>query len=337
MPTANMTTYGDISPRTAAYAAKEMLKRAEPLLVLEKFGQARPLPKNSSNTIKFRRYEALDATPMPLTEGVTPAGKKLTVTDVTATLQQYGDFVTITDVVQDTHEDPVLREAMGVTGEQAAQMYELVRYGILNGGTNAFYAGGATSRSAVAGGFTLNLQRQVTAALRRQNARPITSIVSASPNFGTSAIPSSYIAVCHVDLDSTLRDTKGFVSVENYGSDMQAMPGEIGSIEGVRYIGTTLAMPYADAGAGTAADWMSTGGSNADVYPILYFAKDAYGLVPLKGKAAVSPMVLNPNTPRGGDPLGQRGSIGWKGYTTACILNDLWMARAEVLVSSKFE
>ena len=337
MPTANMTTYGDISPRTAAYAAKEMLKRAEPLLVLEKFGQARPLPKNSSTTIKFRRYEALDPTPMPLTEGVTPAGKKLSVTDVTATLQQYGDYVTITDVVQDTHEDPVLREAMATTGEQAAQMYELVRYGVLNGGTNAFYAGGATSRANVASGFTLALQRQVTAALRRQNARPITSIVSASPNFGTHAIPSSYIAVCHVDLDSTLRDTKGFVSVENYGSDMQAMPGEIGSIEGVRYIGTTLAMPYADAGTGTATDWMSTGGSKPDVYPILYFAKDSYGLVPLKGKSAVSPMVLNPNTPRGGDPLGQRGSIGWKGYTTACILNDLWMARAEVLVSAKFE
>lgn len=337
MPTTNITTYGDISPRTAAYAAKEMLKRAEPLLVLEKFGQARPLPKNSSTTIKFRRYEALDPTPMPLTEGVTPAGKKLTVTDVQATLQQFGDYVTITDVVQDTHEDPVLREAMAVTGEQAAQMYELVRYGVLNGGTNVFYAGGVTDRASVASGFTLNLQRQVTAALRRQNARQITSIVSASPNFGTSAIPSSYIAVCHVDLDATLRDTKGFVSVENYGSDMQAMPGEIGSIEGVRYIGTTLAMPYSGAGTGTADDWMSAEGSKPDVYPILYFAKDAYGLVPLKGMNAVRPCVLNPNTPRGGDPLGQRGSVGWKGYTTAVILNDLWMARAEVLVNAKFE
>lgn len=337
MPTTNITTYGDISPRTAAYAAKEMLKRAEPLLVLEKFGQARPLPKNSSTTIKFRRYEALDPTPMPLTEGVTPAGKKLTVTDVQATLQQFGDYVTITDVVQDTHEDPVLREAMAVTGEQAAQMYELVRYGVLNGGTNVFYAGGVTDRASVASGFTLNLQRQVTAALRRQNARQITSIVSASPNFGTSAIPSSYIAVCHVDLDATLRDTKGFVSVENYGSDMQAMPGEIGSIEGVRYIGTTLAMPYSGAGTGTADDWMSADGAKPDVYPILYFAKDAYGLVPLKGMNAVRPCVLNPNTPRGGDPLGQRGSVGWKGYTTAVILNDLWMARAEVLVNAKFE
>lgn len=332
-----MTVYGDISPRTAAYAAKEMLKRAESLLVLEKFGQAKPLPKNNSKTIKFRRFEALDPTPVPLTEGVTPAGKKLTVTDVEATLQQYGDFVEITDVIVDTHEDPVLREAMAVTGEQAAQLYELVRYGVLNGGTNVFYAGGVAGRENVASGFTLPLQRQITAALNRQNAKKITSIVSASPNFNTSPIAAAYIAVCHVDLDSTLRDVKGFIPVEEYGSTTQAMPGEIGSIEGVRYIGTTLAKPYADAGSGNGEDWMSTGGSKADVYPILYFAKDAYGLVALKGKNAVTPMVMNPNTPRGGDPLGQRGSVGWKGYTTAVILNDAWMARAEVLVSAKFE
>lgn len=44
-------------------------------------------------------------------------------------------------------------------------------------------------------------------------------------------------------------------------------------------------------------------------------------------------MVLNPNTPRGGDPLGQRGSLGWKAYRTAEILYDMWMARGEVAVS----
>lgn len=43
MPT---TVYGDISPRTAAYASKELLERANPLLVLERFGQAKPLPEN---------------------------------------------------------------------------------------------------------------------------------------------------------------------------------------------------------------------------------------------------------------------------------------------------
>ena len=84
------TTYGDISPRTAAYAEKELLKRGLPYLVLEKFGQAKPLPENSTKVMKFRRYNALPNTPQALTEGVTPTGQNLTVTDVTATLAQYG-------------------------------------------------------------------------------------------------------------------------------------------------------------------------------------------------------------------------------------------------------
>lgn len=84
------TAYGDISPRTAAYAEKELLKRGLPYLVLEKFGQPTTLPSNSTKVIKWRRYNALPNTPVALTEGVTPAGQALTVTDVTATLAQYG-------------------------------------------------------------------------------------------------------------------------------------------------------------------------------------------------------------------------------------------------------
>jgi len=130
------TEYGDISPRTAAYAAAQLLKRGMPYLVLEKFGQMKPIPKNNSDTIKFRRYDALDPSPNTLSEGVTPSSKKLSKTDVSATLQQYGDLVEITDVVEDTHEDPVLDEATEILGEQASQMIETVRFNVLKAGTN---------------------------------------------------------------------------------------------------------------------------------------------------------------------------------------------------------
>ena len=75
---------------------------------------------------------------------------------------------------------------------------------------------------------------------------------------------------------------------------------------------------------------VSTSGTLADVYPILFFGADAYGLVPLKGKDSITPMVKNPNNPVQGDELGQRGFVSWKVMTTAVILNQLRMARAEV-------
>lgn len=130
------TTYGDISPRTAGYVSAELLARGIPYLLIEKFGQGKPIPMNETKSIIFRRYEALDNTPSALQEGVTPTAKKLTKSDITATLTQYGDVVEISDVVQDTHEDPVLMETVDIMSEQSAQVVENVRYGIIKAGTN---------------------------------------------------------------------------------------------------------------------------------------------------------------------------------------------------------
>lgn len=85
-----MTAYGDISPRTAGYVARELLERGIAMRVFQKFGQAKPIPKGNTQTIIFRRYEALDPTPKALVEGVTPASTQLTHTDIQATLTQYG-------------------------------------------------------------------------------------------------------------------------------------------------------------------------------------------------------------------------------------------------------
>ena len=59
----------------------------------------------------------------------------------------------------------------------------------------------------------------------------------------------------------------------------------------------------------------------SDVYPILIFAKDAFGMVPLKGKSSMTPMVVNPK-PTSGDPLAQRGTVGWKLWNGTIILQN---------------
>ncbi len=329
-----LTKYGDISPRTAAFAAKEMLERAMPHLVLERFGQAKPLPGNSSKVIVFRRYEALDHTPVPLTEGVTPKGKKLTHTDVSAELQQFGDYVSWTDVIEDTHEDPVLQEAMGVTGEQAAQLIEVMRWSILKSGSNVFYANGV-DRSAVNKPLCLSTQRKITRFLKRQNAKKITKVIKSTANYGTEAVAPSFIGLVHSDCEADIRSMPGFVPVEKYGS-MVPYESEIGKVEDVRYVYSTIFDPWEDAGGAKgagASEMLSSGGTNTNVYPVLYLAQDAYGLVPLKGKFAISPLVHNP-TVSDSDPLAQRGHVGWKSMQTAIILNDMWMVRAEVGVTA---
>ena len=330
-----MTTYGDISPRTAAYAAKEFLERAIPYLVIEKFGQAKPLPANNSKTMIFRKYNALSAAVNVLVEGVTPTGKQLTSTDVSVTLEQLGDRIVITDVVMDTHEDPVFREAQTVLGEQAAQMVEIARFGVIKAGTNVYYANG-TARTDVNTPITLGLQRRITRYLKRQMAKKITTVVKSTANYGTQAVAPSYIALCHSDCEADIRNMPGFVPVENYGGGMTPYESEIGKVEDVRYVYSTIFEPWADGGgayAGSGTAMLTTTGTSSDVYPILFLGKDAYAIIPLKGANAVIPMVVNPK-PSDSDPLAQRGHVSWKTMQKSVILQDAWMVRAEVAVTS---
>lgn len=319
-------TYGDISPRTAAYAEKELLKRGLPYLVLEKFGQAKALPSNSTKVEKFRRYNALSNTPVTLTEGVTPASQMLTVTDVTATLAQYGGLVQISDVILDTHEDNTLNESVVLLGEQAAQMIENMRFGVVKAGTNVLYANGA-SRNAVNSVLTTAIQRKAVRSLKRQNARPITTIVRSTPSYGTENVSPGFVGLIHPDLEGDVRAMTGFTPSEKYGS-ISPWENEIGKVDDVRYVSSSIFTPFADAG-GAKGTMLSSGGTSADVYPVLFLGRDAYGLIALKGQYALTPMVVNPK-PSDSDPLAQRGSVSWKAYQTCVILNDAFMIRAEV-------
>ena len=194
-----------------------------------------------------------------------------------------------------------------------------------------FRSANGSSRSAVNTKISLAKQRAITRALKAQRAKKVTSMVGGSPNYSTEPVDAAFIAFAHTDLEADIRDMVGFVPTEKYGS-MKALPYEIGKVEDVRYVLSPVLDKFADAG-GAAGSMVSTTGTNADVYPVVYIAKESYGLVPLKGKNAVTPKVLNPDTPRGGDPLGQRGSVGWKTYFVAKVLNEAWLARLEVAAS----
>lgn len=335
MATIGTTTYGDISQRTAAWAATEMLRHAEPVLVLNKFGQSKPLPKNKANTVKFRRPKVYGAVSAPLQEGVTPSAQKFQYEDVTAVMKQWGGLFEITDVVADMSEDPVLADATVAAGEQGAATVEAVTYGIVRAGTNVFFANGA-ARASVNTPITISKQRAVTRALKAQKAMQITNILDASPKYATKAVEAAFIAVAHTDLDSDIRNLPGFLPVAQYGQRTPVAPQEIGSVEDCRYVTSPDLGPFTDAGGafgGSGSNMVTTSGTSADVYPVLFFGKEAYGVVPLKGSGAMTPSVINPGKPDKSDPLGQRGYVAWKTYFTAVILNDLWMGRLETAAS----
>lgn len=322
---------GTLSTMSCAYVVAKMLIRALPYLVFEKFGQAYPLPKNSTKNVKFRRFESLDATPKELVEGVTPQAQTFGVTDIETTVRQYGNLVTMTDVLLDTTDSPVMEQVTQIVGEQAAETVENVRIGVLLGGSNVEYANG-TARAQVNTPLSLPLQRRITRKLKNQKARYITDTIKSTPRFYTESVSPCFVAVCHPDCEADIRSMTHFQDVKDYGNT-SPWENEIGAVEGVRYLFTTLMKSWPDAGGAKTNDagdtMVSTSGTKADVYPVLYLAKDAYGLVPLKGSESLTPVVINPSHTES-DPLAQRAHVAWKTMQATVILNQAWMVRAEV-------
>jgi N4-gp56 family major capsid protein len=324
---------GGISQRTNVYAERQMLKHAEPVTILEKTGPLiKPLPKNKSTTIKFRRPIPFLAATTPLTEGVTPGDRAFAYEDVQVSLAQYGEVAIITDVIEDTHEDPVLQDLTMMLGENIGRTKEALNYAVLRAGTNVFYANGA-SRVAVNTPITLAKQRAVTRGLKAQKAMKITSVLDGSPNYRTKPIEAAFIAVGHTDLENDIRGLVGFTPTSEYGKKQTICDYEIGSVEDVRYCLSPDLNSFVNAG-GAKGSMVSTGGTSADVYPVLFFGREAWGVVPLRGQGAVEPTFISAGTKTKDDPLGQRGVGGWKTWYAALILNQLWMARLEVATTA---
>lgn len=328
-----LNTYGDISPRTAAYAAKELLRRRRAHAILEKFGHFDPQGMNKTKTRTWRRYEPLAAATSPIVEGVTPAGQKLRFTDVEAVLRQYGDWIPLTDVILDTHEDPILNQSIDLCSDQIVETTELVRWGVVKAGTNVYYASTATTRAGVNSHPLRGDLRKIYRGFKRNRAQEITQVLRPGVYIATEPVKASFVLLGHTDLDSDIRNMTGFNPVEKYSAYKPLDEAEIGSVEHFRVMLNDLYGPWLAAGSDTSGNTTYlTGGvsgtGNPDVYPMVAISRDAYAIVPLAGKNMVKPAVHNP-TPVPGDELAQRGFVSWKMYQTAAILQDAWLARYE--------
>ena len=329
-----LNTYGDVSPLVGEKAAKRLLKRGQPRLVTQRFGMPESHERNSGRIRKWRRYESLPPAVAPLAEGITPAGYKLTHTDYVAELQEYGALVRITNRVQNTHTDPVLRESVDLLEENFVETIERITLDTLKAGSNVVLAGQVDLRTEVALPPQRGDLRVVTRNFNKARAQKISRMIAPSEKVSTAGVRAGFFAFAHTDLEPDLENITGYKLTVEYANPGQAMDNEHGEVSGIRFLTTDLLDPWLAAGADT-ADRLSNGmvpaaPAAADVYPIIIVAKHSYGVVRLQGMDKVKIKVLQPGVPRGGDELGQRGSVGYITEYACVILNELWICRYEV-------
>ena len=339
-----INSYGQLQRLGVALATK-LLAVGLPIMVATKFGQADEQADNTGLIRKWRRYPSFPITTAPIAEGVCPPGIPLNFTDVTMQLQEYAVITFVTNILVENHEDPIYDVAIERIKQAFAQTNEAIVIETLCAGSSVMYGGTGTTRATVDGTITLNMLRKVARSFERARATRITSIVNAKPLINTTPVEPGYYVMGHTDILPDIRNmtdgngNKVFVPAVRYSQPDAAIPGERGAVEDFRFVLTDMFKPWLAAGK-SVAGFLSNGdnqgagvAANVDVYPLVAVAKDAYGVVRMKGRKDIKMAIVQP-VPAAGNWLGQRGSIGARWLFGAVWLNDAWGYRMEVAATA---
>lgn len=297
--TLNTTGSSTLSGEMKTYYSDYLLDIASPLLVHSQFGQKHPIPKNGGKTIEFRKYAPLAKATTALTEGVTPDGTSLSMSTITATINQYGAWVPLTDILMLTAIDNNLVQATKLLGDQAGRTLDtLTRNEILAGCTNIQYGDGSkTSDTELTATDKLSIAAifRAVRTLKKNLAKPI---------------DGSYVAIIHPDVAYDIMTSDGWIDIQKYSNTTHIYEGEIGKIGGVRFVETTEAAIKVD-GAGSTA--------KRDMYVTLVLGADAYGVTEVSG-GGLEHIVKQLGSAGTADPLDQRATVGWKATHVAKML-----------------
>ena len=306
----NTTASENLSAEMKTFYDKTLITLASPYLVHDQFGQKRDIPKNGGKIIEFRKFSSLPKALTPLTEGVTPTGNKLNVSSISATVEQYGDYIEQTDLLELTAVDNTIVEATKQLASQAGLTMDTIVRNEIVGGTNVLYCPkvngttetAVTSRSAIDSSCLLRVKDVFKAAaeLKAMNA---------------PKIDGYYVGIIHPYVAYDLMQEAGnqWMEVQKYATPENMLNGEIGCLGGVRFVESTEAKIWKN-------------GDSPAVFATLIIGADAYGVTSVTG-GGVEHIVKQKGY--GNDPLNQRSSIGWKGLKTAKRLVEEYLVRIE--------
>lgn len=290
------------------YYDRVLLTTSYPCLIHTRFAQRRVLPKNSGDTIIFRRYSRLPTVPVPLEDGITPPGALLSTQDIKARVSFYGNFVMLTNEVELTSEDYTLNQAARLLAQNLGQTLDEITYDVLISSVSVLLATGGSN-----GQTPTNLSKaDIDACIKtllKNDAKMITEILPGRDAYDTHPIRAAYWGMIPTDLIDDLEKVSNFIPTANYAQLQATMPCEWGATSNVRWVYTSV---------------QPSNLATVPVFTLPIVGEDAYAVVHLgneRGEFYVEPL----GSAGSADPLHQRGTVGWGHPFVARILNDAFM------------
>lgn len=307
-----VTSSSTLSAEYQNYLDRELLEKIMPMLQLAPFAKRAPLPAKSGHKACtwFRFAEPATTNIQQVsTEGTTPGSseKQLSLETVSATLVQYMQYITLTDVLSATELFDHTEEAIREHGEDAAlHMDNLIRDELGSNETGKNYVYSDTNFATSNG-----------------TAASAANILDAATHIKIDSAPTvdgnNYIGVapCEVARD-LMRDTD-WLQVHKYSAPEGLFNGEIGKLYGVRILETNK-------GYRSASTTQYTYAAAGNTYSTFVFGRNAYGVPNLEAQTPFSPQVITADGADKSDPGNLKTTVAFKTFYVAQTLQPKWIS-----------
>lgn len=229
----------DLSPEMKTFYKTALIRTAKPNLVHTQFGLKRPIPKGNGKKVEWRKWSNFKKALTPLTEGVTPDGNTLNVSYIEAEVAQYGDYTTVSDILELTAVDPVIVEVTEKHGDNAGLTLDTIARNELIAGTQVRYApkvSGGTETVTVSR-YQLDKNCLMTGKLVRKAVTDLKAV-------NAPKINGSYVSIIHPHVGYDISGDTEWVEASKYAGATQIFEGELGKFHSCRFVESTEAAVF---------------------------------------------------------------------------------------------
>ena len=244
------------------FLVAKLLDRSYLNLVMGSLCDKLQMREGAGKTAYMVRYKRLNVPVAALTEGQAGTSNTIALEEVTVTLDQWGDWLEISDVVQLTTKHPIMQQANVLLGDNAARVMDREICVVLLAGTNVIYGDGSVSaRNAINETMTISdgLLKDARAQLANDGAPAYGSPAGDAKEVASGfSRGQGYILVCGPevvnDISSPSVSYGTFVSYANFNDSSKLLTSEIGKWLNFRVLETNFIPRFTRLGNTTIAN-----------------------------------------------------------------------------------